>query len=148
MRELALKGKYYATLYGPDGEVKEYREGFNVVTTVGKEWLASFLSSAAAAAATMTAKYVAIGTDSTSEAAADTSLGVEVARQTGTVSYVSGGIYQVTATFAAGTGTGAIVEYGLYTSSSAGTLVSRDTEAVINKGAGDTLTTVYQLTLS
>lgn len=148
MSDLALKGKYYATLYGPDGEVKEYREGFNVVTTVGKEWLASFLSSAAAAAATMTAKYVAIGTDATAEAAGNTSLGTETARQTGTVSYLSGGIYQVTATFAAGTGTGAIVEYGLYTSSSAGTLISRDTEAVINKGAGDTLTAVYQLTLA
>jgi len=146
--DVALRGKYYATLYGPDGDIKEYREGFNVVTTSGKDWLASFLSSAAAAAATMTAKYVAIGTDSTAEAAADTSLGVETARQTGTVSYVSGGIYRVTATFAAGTGTGAIVEYGLYTTATAGTLISRDTEAVINKGAGDTLTTTYELTLS
>lgn len=148
MSEIELKGHYYVTLYGPDGTVKDHRWGENVVTTVGKEFLASFLKSAALAASTFTAKYVAIGTNSTTEAAADTALGTEASRHTGTVTYTSGGIYQVTATFAAGSGTGAIVEYGLYSSSSAGTLLSRDTEAAINKGASDTLTVVYQLTLS
>ena len=146
--ELTLKGRYFAKLYGPDGTVKAERAGDNVVTTVGKEFLASFLQSAAAAASTFTCRYAAIGTDSTAEAAANTALGTELSRHTGTVSYVSGGIYQVTATFAAGAGTGAIVEYGLFSSSTGGTLFSRDTEAVINKGASDTLTVVYQLTLS
>jgi basic membrane lipoprotein Med (substrate-binding protein (PBP1-ABC) superfamily) len=145
---ITLKGRYFVTLYGPDGAVKDYREGDNVVTTVGKEFMASFLSSAAAGAATFTAKYAAIGTNDTAEAAADTALGTEAARHTGTVSYVSGAIYKVTATFAAGTGTGAITEYGLFSTSTGGTLVSRDTESVINKGASDTLTVVYNLTLS
>lgn len=148
MSEATLKGRYFVTLYGPDGKVKDYREGDNVVTTVGKEFLASFLSSATAGAATFTAKYIAIGTGSTAEAAGDTALGTEVARSTGTASYLSGGIFQVTATFATGSGTGAIVEYGLFSSNSAGTLISRDTEAAINKGASDTLTAVYQMTLS
>lgn len=148
MSEVGLKGKYFVTLYGPDGKPKEHRSGDNVVTTVGKEWLASFLASAAAAAATMTAKYCAIGSDATGEAAANTALGTELARQTGTVSYVSGGIMQVTATFAAGTGTGTIYEYGLFSSSTGGTLVSRDTEALITKGASDTLAVTYQMTLS
>lgn len=143
-----LKGRYRAELYGPDGKLKDVREGNNVVTTVGKEFIASFLKSAAAAAATFTAKYIAIGTDSTAEAVGNTALGTEAARHTGTVSYTSGGIYNVTATFAAGTGTGAIVEYGLLSSSSAGTLISRDTESVINKGAGDSLTVNYTLTFS
>lgn len=145
---VTLKGRYFVTLHGPDGEVKAKREGDNVVTTVGKEFLASFLSSAAAGAATMTAKYAAIGSDSTAEAAANTALGTELARTTGTVSYVSGAIYKVTATFAAGTGTGTVYEYGLFSSSTGGTLVSRDTEALITKGASDSLTVVYQLTLS
>jgi hypothetical protein len=96
----------------------------------------------------MTAKYLAIGTDATAEAAANTGLGTETGRHTGTVSYVSGAIFQVTSTFAAGVGTGAITEYGLYTSSTGGTLISRDVEAVINKGASDSLTIVYQLTIS
>lgn len=145
---VTLKGRYFVTLFGPDGEIKDQREGDNVVTTVGKEFIASFLSSAAAGASTFTAKYAAIGTGSTTEAAADTSLGTEASRHTGTVSYASGGVFKVTATFATGSGTGAIVEYGLYTTNTGGTLISRDTEAAINKGANDTLTVVYQLTLS
>lgn len=148
MGDMKLKGYWYVTLYGPGGEVKDRREGSNVVTTVGKEFLASFLNSAAAGAATFTCKYVGIGTGTTPEAAADTALGTEAARHTGTVSYLSGQIYQVTATFATGLGTGAITEYGLFSSSSAGTILSRDTEDAINKGANDTLTAVLQLTIS
>lgn len=145
---VALKGRWKATLQGPDGLVRQVLEGDNVVCTNGKEFLASFLSSAAAGAATFTMKYVAIGTDATAEAAANTALGTELARQTGTASYISGQIYRVTATFAAGTGTGAIVEYGLFSSSAAGTLLNRDTESVVNKGAGDTLTVQCDLTIS
>jgi hypothetical protein len=143
-----LKGKWIVKLYGPDGELKDSREGENVVTTNGKDFLASFLGSAAAAAATFTARYIAIGTDTTGEAVGNTALGAEAARHTGTVSYVSAAIYQVTATFAAGLGTGAIAEYGLLSSATAGTLLTRDTEAVINKGASDTLTVVHQITIA
>jgi hypothetical protein len=143
-----LKGKWIVKLYGPDGELKASREGENVVTTNGKDFLASFLGSAAAAAATFTAKYIAIGTDATPEAVANTALGSEASRHTGTVSYVSSAIYQVSATFAAGSGTGAIAEYGLLSSSTGGTLLTRDTEAVINKGASDTLTVVHQITIA
>jgi hypothetical protein len=93
-------------------------------------------------------KYIAIGTDSTAEAAANTALGIEAARHTGTVSYISGQIFQVKATFGTGLGTGAIVEYGLFSSNTAGTMLARDTESVINKGANDTLTVSAQFTLS
>lgn len=148
MAEFSLKGKYFVTLYGPDGEIKDHRVGDNVVCTNGKEFLASFLKSAALAAATFTCKYIAIGTGTSAESAADTALGTEASRSTGTVSYVSNQIYQVTATFATGSGTGAIVEYGLFSSSSGGTLLSRDVETAVNKGANDTLTVTYQLTIS
>lgn len=143
-----LKGRYFVTLYGPDGAMKDYREGDNVVTTVGKEFIASFLKSAALAAATNTAKYIAIGTGSGAESASDTAMGTEVSRHTGTVTYTSGGIVEIRATFATGSGTGAIVEYGLLSSNANGTLISRDIESVITKGANDTLTVVYQMTFS
>lgn len=143
-----MKGEWFITLYGPDGHVKDRRQGFNVVTTVGKEFIASFLGSAAAGAATFTGKYIAIGTDATTEAVSNTALGTESARHTGTASYLSGQIYQITATFATGSGTGAIVEYGLFSSNTAGTLIARDTESAINKGSNDTLTVVAQLTFS
>lgn len=148
MDVLKLKGKYFITLFGPDGEIKQELSGENVVTTVGKEFLASFLYSASAGASTFTCKYIGIGTGASAESAADTALGTEASRATGTVSYVSNQIYQVKATFATGSGTGAIVEYGLFSSNANGTMLSRDVENVVNKGANDTLTVTYQLTIS
>lgn len=147
-RSITLSGKWTIELYGPDGKLKDKRVGTNVVCTNGKEFLASFLNSAVAAASTFTMRYIAIGTDSTAEAAANTALGTEVARHTGTVSYVSNQIYQVKATFPSGTGTGAIVEYGLFSSNTGGTMLCRDTESSISKGANDTLTVTGQITIS
>lgn len=146
--KLTLKGKYIVQLYGPNGELKEERVSDNVVCTNGKEFMASFLYSAAAAASTFTAKYVAIGSDSTAANAANTALGTELSRHTGTVSYVSNQIFQVKATFATGSGTGSIYEYGVFTTNTGGTLISRDVDSVITKGASDTLTVTWQLTLS
>lgn len=145
---VTLTGRWKYVLTDELGNVKHSRQGTNVVCTNGKEYLASFLNSAAAAASTFTMKYVAVGTDSTAEAAANTALGTEISRHTGTVSYVSNQIYQVTATFAAGSGTGAIVEYGMFSSNTGGTMLARDTESVINKGASDILTVTAQFTLS
>ena len=113
MSDLKLSGYWTAILRGPNGEIKDEKKGHNVICTNGKEYLASFLSSAAAGAATFTMRYIGIGTDATAEANSNTALGTELARHTGIVSYISGAIYQVKATFAAGLGTGAIVEYGL-----------------------------------
>lgn len=148
MSETKMRGEWFITLYGQDGEIKEKRQGHNVVTTVGKEYVASFLYSAAVAASTFTGYYIGIGSTDTAEAVGDTALGTELSRQTGTASYISGQIYQVTATFATGSGTGAIVEYGLFSSSTGGTLIARDTESAINKGANDVLTVVAQFTFS
>jgi hypothetical protein len=145
---VTLRGKWTYTLLDASGNVKHHSVGTNVICTNGKEFLASFLYSAAAAASTFTCKYIAVGTDSTAEAAAQTALGTELARHTGTVSYVSNQIYRVSATFAAGVGTGAIVEYGLFSSSSGGTMLARDTESVINKGASDILTVQADITVS
>lgn len=147
-RKAEITGKWFITVFGPDGQAKEKREGYNVVTTAGKDYLASFLVSAALAANTFTMKYIAIGTDSTSEAVGNTSLGTEVGRHTGTVSHISGAIYQVTASFATGSGVGAIAEYGLFSSNTGGTLFARDTESVINVGSNDTLTVTSQFTIS
>lgn len=142
-----LVGRWTYTLQRADGTV-ETRHGTNVVCTNGKEFLASFLYSAAVAASTFTMKYVAIGSDSTAEAAANTALGTELSRHTGTVSYVSGQVFRVTATFAAGSGTGNVYEYGLFSSNTGGTMLARDTESLISKGAGDILTVQANFTLS
>lgn len=146
--QIKVKGDWFVRLYGPDGILKDERASHNVVTTVGKEFIGSFLYSAALAASTFTMKYMAIGTDSTAELVGNTALGTEAARHTGTVGYTSGAIYTVTATFATGSGTGAIVEYGILSSNTGGTLLNRLTTAAVNKGASDTLTVVANLTFS
>lgn len=146
---IKITGYWDMKLYGEDGTLKQSIRGKNVITTAGKEALANYLASAAASATLNPFKYVAIGTGGTAETAADTAMSVEVARAQGTASFTTGAaVYSVYATFAAGTGTGAIVEYGLFNTLTGGTLFSRDTEAVINKGASDTLTVITQVTLS
>ena len=146
-KPVKLTGHWFVKLYGPDGSLKDETHGKNVITENGLEFLASFFNSAATAASTFTMRYVAIGTDATAEAASNTALGAEGARISGIVSYSSSAIYSVTATFPSGTGTGAIVEYGLFSSSTGGTMLSRDTEAVINKGANDTLEVTTEITI-
>ena len=144
-----IEGYWDISLYGADGVLKKHIHGKNVITNDGKEALAAYLVSAAASATRNPFYYIAIGTGGTAETAADTALSVEVARTAGTASYTSGAaVYSVYATFAAGTGTGAIVEYGLFNTSTGGTLFSRDTEAVVNKGVSDTLVVITQVTLS
>ena len=145
---MEMHGRWRATLTDEYGGIKQVVEGDNVVTTAGKQFLASFLCSAAIAASTFTCKYVAIGSNSTAEAIGDTALGTELSRHTGTVAWISSTIYQVSATFTAGNGTGTIYEYGLFSSSTAGNMLSRDTEALITKGASDVLTVVAQITVS
>ena len=145
---IELEGRWRVVCHDEHGNFKQEVYGKNVICTNGKEFLASFLSSAAAGASTFTMRYIGVGTDATAEAAANTALGAEVNRLSGTVSYVSNQIFQVKATFAAGSATGAIAEYGLFSSSTGGTMLSRDTESVINVGASDTLTVTLQITLS
>lgn len=142
-----IQGHWTMVCRGPDGAVKDEISGKNVVVTNGLEFLASFMNSAATAASTFTMRYIAVGTDSTSEAVSNTALGTEVGRHTGTVTYTSGALYEVVATFAAGSATGAIVEYGLFSANSGGTMFSRDTESVINVGASDTLTVTTKVTV-
>lgn len=147
-RSVRISGEYFVKLYGPDGSLKDERQGHNVITTVGKEYLAQFLQSSIAGAASFEMKHLAIGSDSTGEAAGNTALGTELARTTATASYVSGAVYKLTATFATGVGTGDIYEYGIFSSSTGGTMLSRDTESGIAKGANDTLVVMANVTFS
>ena len=143
-----MTGKWNFKLFDGAMNLKQVNEGYNVITTAGTEFLSSFFNSAATAASTFTMRYIALGTDATGEAASDTALGVEISRHTAVVSNNSSSIFEIVATFAPGSGTGAIAEYGLFSSNTAGTMLSRDTEPVINKQASDTLEVTAQITLS
>lgn len=125
------------------GEVKVDRLEKNLVVTVGKDWIASRMVGTAA----NVMGYMAVGTDSTSPAAGDTTLGAEVARVAVTSATASTNTVTYVATFGAGTGTGALTEAGLFNANSAGTMLSRTTYSVINKGSGDEMTITWVVTV-
>lgn len=125
------------------GEVKVDRLEKNLVVTVGKEWIASRMVGTAA----NTMGYMAVGTDSTAPAAGNTTLGAEVARVAVTSQTASTNTVTYVATFGAGTGTGALTEAGLFNANSAGTMLSRTTYSVINKGSGDEMTITWVITV-
>ena len=145
---IRVKGQFFIRCYGPDGVLKSERSGPNVITDGGKEYLASFLNSAANGTSTFPVRYISVGTSTSPEAASNIAMGAALVRQTGTASYISGSIYQVKATFPSGLAVGQVAEYGMFNTSAGGTLVSRDTESTIAVGASDTLTVTWQMTLS
>lgn len=125
------------------GEVKVDRLEKNLVVTVGKEWIASRMQGTAS----NVMGYMAVGTDSTAPAAGNTTLGAEVARVAVTSATASTNTVTYVATFGAGTGTGALTEAGLFNSNSGGTMLSRTTYSVINKGSGDEMTVTWVVTV-
>jgi len=116
----------------------------NLVVTTGKNFVASRIKDATTTAMT----HMAIGTGSVSAAAGDTTLGGEATRQTLTSTTVANNVVTYTATFGAGSGTGAITEAGLFNASTAGTMFCRTTFAVVNKGASDSMTITWSVTVS
>ena len=92
--------------------------------------------------------HMAIGTGSTAAAAGNTALGSESARTGLTSTTVSGADIVYVDTFAAGTGTGAITEAGIFNASSGGTMLCRTVFSVVNKGANDAMTITWTVTVS
>jgi len=142
----AMKGDLTITVKdAATGTIKDQRELKNLVVTAGKGFIASRM--AAAGASVM--GWIAVGTDSTAAAVGNTTLGTEVARVATTVSggTVSTNTVTYVSTFPAGTGTGALVEAGIFNASSAGTLLSRTVFSVVNKGAADEMTITWVITV-
>ncbi len=144
---MKVKGIVTYTLRGPDGNVKDVRVVPNLITNAGFDFICKVMGDTATQPAS--AHWIAIGTGATAAAVTDTTLQTENARQTSTFAHTTGTkIYTEDTTFAAGTGTGAITESGMLNASSVGTLLNRQTFAVINKAAADTLQVTWQITLS
>lgn len=119
------------------------REVDNLVVTSGKEFVASRM----VGTSSNVMSHMAVGSGSTAAAAGDTALGSELGRTTASDS-VSGAVVTYSATFAAGTGTGAVTEAGLFNASSAGDMLCRTVFSVVNKGASDSMTISWAVTVS
>ena len=142
--ELKVTGGLKVEVKDKDGNVKDTRQLKNLVVTAGLGYIASRMKEATADAMT----HMAIGTGTTAAAAGQTALVTEAARQSLTSTTVSSNTVEYVAAFAAGTGTGAITEAGVLNAASGGTLLCRTVFSVVNKGASDSMTITWTITIS
>lgn len=136
---LKLTGKLKIALNG-----ETVQEVDNLVVTDGKEYVASRMKDATATAMS----HMAIGSGSTAAAAGNSALGSELGRVALTSTNVASNVVTYAATFAAGTGTGAVTEAGILNASSSGDLLCRTVFSVVNKGASDSMTITWTVTVS
>jgi hypothetical protein len=96
--------------------------------------------------------HMGLGSSTTAAAAGDTDLGSQLgSREALDSSTISGTnnekvIYE--ASFEAGDATGAVTEAGIFNATSAGDMLCRTVFAVVNKGANDSLTVTWTITLA
>ena len=136
-------GKLTIEIKNPQGTVIETREVKNLVVDDGLEFIASRMKDTSSTAMS----HMAIGTGSTAAAASDTALGTEAARQGLTSTTVTANAVAYVASFAAGSGTGAITEAGILNGASGGSLLCRTVFSVVNKGASDSMTITWTVTI-
>lgn len=138
--EMKLIANMKLVLRGPDGTVKETRVA-NTVTTAGKNGAADqLLASPTLGKPT----HMAIGTGTPSA----TALGTELDRNALTSKTRSGAVVTMVGDWAAGDGTGALTEAGVFDAASAGNMWLSASFAVVNKGANDTLQITWTLTFA
>ena len=136
-------GALQIKLYGPDGKLKQEQNVKNLVVTTGKGYIASRMVSTPTAMS-----HMAIGSGTVDPAVGDTTLGSELGRVSLTSSTAVAAVVTYIASFGAGTGTGAITEAGIFNAGTAGTMLCRTEFAVVNKGADDSLSITWTVTVS
>jgi hypothetical protein len=140
---IKAKGELSIKLFGPDGKLKGEQNIPNLVVTTGKTFIAARMVGTPTAMS-----HMAIGSGTTAPAVGDTALETELGRVSLTSSASSGAVVTYVASFGAGTGTGAVTEAGILNADSAGTLLCRTTFAVVNKGADDSMSITWTITVS
>jgi hypothetical protein len=139
---IKVTGQLVITLKDKDGNVKVERT-HNTVATAGKSAIADQLIASPTLAKPL-GMAVGTGTGGT------TALTTEIDRNAFTSKTRSGAIVTMVGDWAAGDGTGAITEAGIFDTAtgSSGNMYCYASFAVINKGASDTLSISWTLTVS
>ncbi len=118
----------------------------NLVVAAGK----SFITNRMSANTVNVMSHMAVGTGSTAAGSSDTTLGTESARVALSVAggTPSSNTITYTATFPAGTGTGALTEAGIFNAASTGTMLCRTVFPVVNKAAGDSIAITWVISIA
>ena len=127
---------------------KIVRTAPNLITTAGKEWIADRMQQGTASVM----GWMTIGTSSTAAAIGDTGCTTQIFHQALTVSggVVAGAVITFASTIAAGSGTGAIVEASVNNNVTVdtGDCLAHTVFTVVNKGALDTMSISWAVTIS
>ncbi len=145
VEKIETKENVRLELRGPDGEIKQVVEEENLIVTTGVNAIVDQLL---ASPALNKPTHMAIGTGAGAVAAGNTALTTELDRNALTTKTRSNAVLTMIGDWAAGDGTGAITEAGVFDAASTGNLHSRVTFSVVNKAAGDTLQITWTWTLS
>lgn len=137
-------GRLQIVVRDENGVITDERNIENLVVTTGLNYIASRIKDASATPMS----HMAVGTSSTAASLGQTALVAEIARVALTSTTVTTNSVAYVATFAAGTGTGALTEAGILNAASVGTLLCRTVFAVVNKGAADSITITWTVTVS
>jgi len=146
--KLKMTGDVSLVLRGPDGSVKDAREIKNLVVNEGLAFVISRMVGTSKAVMS----HMGLGSSTTAAAAGDTDLGSQLGSREALDSTTISGtnnekvIYE--ASFEAGDATGAVTEAGIFNATSAGDMLCRTVFAVVNKGANDSLTVTWTITLA
>ena len=119
------------------------QETENLVVTAGKNWVADRMNNANAVMS-----HMAVGTGTTAAAAGNTALVTETDRNALTSTTVTNNAVAYVATWAAGDATAALTEAGIFDAASSGDMLARTVFSVVNKGAADSMTITWTITVS
>lgn len=144
---LKPSGQLKIVLRDKDGNIKSEQNEKNLVVTAGLVYIAARMTDTSIPT---DMSHMAVGTGTTSAAAGQTALVTESARValTGAEGAPSTNTIVYTATFPAGTGTGALTEAAVLNASSSGTMLCRTVFSAVNKGADDSVTITWTITIS
>lgn len=147
--KLNVTGKLRVAVHGPDGSLKDEFTTDNLVVNAGLNFIAARMVDAAIPSQM---SHMDIGSNSAAPAAGDTTLGTSLlggTRVALTSSTPSSNTVEYEATFGAGIGTGGVEEAGIFNEgTTSGTMLCRTTFSVVNKGAADSMTITWTITIS
>ena len=131
------------------GKIKQEVVTHNLVVTAGLGFIASRMKDTGSPDQM---SHMEVGTSSTAAAAGQTAL-VALVASSRTALTTAGGVVTASAveyvtTFGPGVGTGALTEAGIFNAASAGTMLCRTVFSVVNKGASDSMTITWTVTVS
>ena len=139
------KGELNIVLRDEAGNVKQEVTVPNLVVDTGLNYIASRMVGTSKSVMS----HMAVGSSNTAAASGNTNVGsILGSRKALTSSTATLNAVEYVATFAAGEGTGAIVEAGIFNASTSGDMLCRTVFDVINKGAADSMTITWTVTVS